>query len=204
MRRILPVVLMFSLVAAGCNRSALMGSMHAPAGDPSARPGPEATRAEPDLPEWLHVSPSRAYMRWQANPKGVHILDVRTPAEYFYVGHAPMARNIPVRLLVHKWDPTAKRPAMRPNPSFMAAVRKACRPGDTILVMSRAGGRGAEAVSLMRTAGFTDVHNITGGFEGVPRANCACPDVGKRTVNGWKNSSLAWTYDLKRELMYLP
>ena len=35
---------------------------------------------------------------WQADPEGVHILDVRTFEEYTFVGHLEMAKNIPLRL----------------------------------------------------------------------------------------------------------
>ena len=35
---------------------------------------------------------------WKADPERVHLIDVRTPEEYVFVGHAEMARNIPLAL----------------------------------------------------------------------------------------------------------
>ena len=46
----------------------------------------------------LYVTAREAYDMWQADPERVRILDVRTPEEYVFVGHAPMAWNIPVRV----------------------------------------------------------------------------------------------------------
>ena len=43
----------------------------------------------------LYVTPQEAYAMWQADPEGVHFLDVRTFEEYIFVGHIEMARNIP-------------------------------------------------------------------------------------------------------------
>ena len=33
---------------------------------------------------------------WEADPENVKILDVRTPEEYLFVGHPPMAWKIPL------------------------------------------------------------------------------------------------------------
>ncbi len=41
---------------------------------------------------------TEAYEKWKANPDHVTIVDVRTPEEYVYVGHAPMALNLPVKI----------------------------------------------------------------------------------------------------------
>ena len=41
---------------------------------------------------------------WKADPDGVTIIDVRTPEEYIFVGHAPMARNIPLVFIKYQWD----------------------------------------------------------------------------------------------------
>ena len=39
----------------------------------------------------LYVTAKEAYDMWQADPEGVKILDVRTPEEWVFTGHAPMA-----------------------------------------------------------------------------------------------------------------
>ena len=155
-------------------------------------------------PSGPSCTPTKAFQMWRADPDRVHILDVRTPAEYIFVGHAPMARNIPVKFLVHQWDPEAKEPVMRPNPNFIADVKKAYSPNETIAVMCKSGRRSAEAVKLMRAAGFANAVNIDGGFEGERDEDCGARGIGKLTKPGWKDSGLIWTYVLNPEVMYLP
>ena len=46
----------------------------------------------------FYVTAQEAYEMWKSNPGQVNILDVRTPEEYIFVGHAEMARNIPSSL----------------------------------------------------------------------------------------------------------
>ena len=38
---------------------------------------------------------------WRADPEGVKILDVRTPEEWVFTGHAPMTVNIPFAFLAY-------------------------------------------------------------------------------------------------------
>ena len=44
----------------------------------------------------LYVTAREAYEKWKAAPGRVTILDVRTPEEFMFVGHADMALNVPV------------------------------------------------------------------------------------------------------------
>ena len=53
---------------------------------------------------------AQAYEKWKADRQGIKILDVRTLGEYVYVGHAPMAYHIPLRLLSDKWDTSTITP----------------------------------------------------------------------------------------------
>ena len=46
----------------------------------------------------LYVTAKEAYDMWQADPEGVKILDVRTPEEWVFTGHPPMADAHPPRL----------------------------------------------------------------------------------------------------------
>lgn len=50
----------------------------------------------------LYVTASEAYARWLADPEGIFILDCRTPEEYVFVGHAPMAVNIPKKSMKYE------------------------------------------------------------------------------------------------------
>ena len=152
----------------------------------------------------LYVTAKQAYQQWKANPAGVKILDVRTPEEYIFVGHPAMAKNIPLLLVEYKWNASKTGPVMTFNEDFSAQVKEAFKPSDTILIICRSGGRSAKAVNMLSRAGFKRSFTVTDGFEGDKQRDPTSKDRGKRTVNGWKNSDIPWTYELKPELTYLP
>jgi rhodanese-related sulfurtransferase len=152
----------------------------------------------------LYVTAREAYEKWKTAPEKVTILDVRTPEEFMFVGHAGMAWNIPVAAQTYQWDADKKQFPMQPLPDFVSRVQKVARPDDTLLVMCRSGGRSAIAVNLLGRAGFTNVYNITDGMEGDMVKDPDSIFRGQRLVNGWKNSGLPWTYDAAPERMLLP
>lgn len=152
----------------------------------------------------LYVNAKQAWEKWSANPGKIHILDVRTPAEYIFIGHAPMAVNIPIRFLGDTLNPVTLKPLMPKNDHFIKDIGKKFKKNDTILVMCRSGSRSAAAVNIMAKEGFKHVYNIIDGFEGDALKNTDGYQNGKRIINGWKNSGAPWTYKLKRELAYLP
>jgi rhodanese-related sulfurtransferase len=152
----------------------------------------------------LYVTASEAYEKWKANPDKVKVLDVRTPDEYLFLGHAPMALNVPVAVQTFKWDAARKQFPMQPLPDFVDRARKIVSPQDTLLVMCRSGGRSAIAVDLLAKAGFKNVYNITEGFEGDTVKDAGSVFDGQHMVNGWRNSGLPWTYDVDPARMVLP
>ena len=152
----------------------------------------------------LYVTAKEAYDMWRADPEEVKILDVRTLAEYVFVGHAPMAYSIPAFFQTHRWDGKRKMFAMKPNPDFVTQVRKWAEAGDTILVTCRSGERGAMAVNLLADAGFTKVYNIVDGMEGGLVKDPENVFNGRRMKNGWENSGLPWTYEIDLERIWIP
>lgn len=152
----------------------------------------------------LYVTAREAYDQWKAAPDKVKIIDVRTPEEVMWVGHAPMAWKIPVVAVTYEWDADKKQFPMRPLPDFVARVQAVTTPDDTLMVMCRSGGRGAMAVNLLAEAGYKNVYNITDGMEGDPVTDPDSVFRGQRLVNGWKNSGLPWTYDIDPALLLLP
>ena len=152
----------------------------------------------------LYLTARQAYAKLQERPDAYRILDVRTPGEYVFVGHARDAYNIPIKFLETRWDPSGKRPGMRLNESFVSDVQSRFSKTDTIFVICRSGTRSALAVDLMARAGFEKLYSVTDGFEGDTRKDVSSPDHGKRIINGWKNSGAPWTYALDPEFMYLP
>lgn len=169
----------------------------------TASAGEQATKAE--LPKGkqttlgLYVTAAEAYDKWRAAPDSVKVLDVSTLEEYIFIGHAPMALNIPLMTQTHEWDADKGHFAMQPNPDFLTMVKAVASPADTILVMCRSGGRSAVAVNQLAEAGFEHVYNITDGMEGDTIKDSESVYFGKRLRNGWKNSGVPWTYKLEPE-----
>lgn len=107
-------------------------------------PGASAASAAA-LPETVDASTVRSF---QGNPDVV-ILDVREPYEY-EAGHIPGVKLIPLGEL----------------PNRLAEVPKD-RP---VIVTCRTGNRSAQAVNFLRQQGYTNVHNMSGGFVAWERA----------------------------------
>jgi rhodanese-related sulfurtransferase len=152
----------------------------------------------------LYLTAKEAFAKRHSSSEKVVILDVRTPEEYIFVGHAPMARNIPVKLFNQKLTAQIKRPVMEMNPAFVSEVKERYKVTETILIMCRSGARSAVAVNLLAEAGFKEVYNIIDGFEGDSVRDPQSYYNGKRVKNGWKNSGAPWTYNLDPNLMYQP
>ena len=150
----------------------------------------------------LYVTAREAFTRWHTDKAHIKILDVRTPGEYIFVGHAPMAANIPIRFLEPRINAVTNRPVMPLNESFVEDVRKRFKPADTLMVMCRSGGRSAAAVNMLAKAGYKKVYNIVDGFEGDALKLPESYNNGRRLVNGWKNSGAPWTYRLDPQLTY--
>ena len=156
----------------------------------------------------LYVTPREAYAMWQADPDGVHILDVRTFEEYVFGGHVEAAKNVP--LVFPSSTPKGRRcPAGRPgcsgdpNPDFVAqgagGVRS--RRHDPRHVRDRRPGR--DGGQRTRASGFTNVYNIVNGFEGDRVDDPGSVFHGKHMRNGWKNAGLPWGYDFHPDLMWV-
>ena len=150
----------------------------------------------------LYLTAAEAYETWKAAPDEVKVIDVRTPEEYAFVGHAEMAWNIPVAFVTYQRKDGKTEYGARPNPDFVAEVKKLAEPEDTLLLMCRSGGRSAMAVNQLGAAGFKNVYNITDGFEGDKVDDPGSVFFGKRMRNGWKNS-VPWTYGIDPEKLIL-
>ena len=152
----------------------------------------------------LYVTAKEAYEMWQADKSKIKILDVRTPEEYIFVGHAPMAHNIPIQIFNYKMAVRNKGPLMKANPNFINEVGQKFKPSDTILVICRSGNRSAAAVNAMASAGFKIAYSVTDGFEGDRVKDPSSSSYGKRSKNGWRNSGIPWTDKLNPELIWIP
>ncbi len=152
----------------------------------------------------LYLTAGAANENLAKSQSAIQLLDVRTPEEYMYVGHAPMAINIPVKLLKRQWHANLEESPLQLNGKFVSEVKKQLNENDIIYVICRSGVRSTLAVNLLAQAGFTNAYNIVDGFEGSKLKNTKSNRLGKRVVNGWKNATDNWGYELKPELMYRP
>ena len=109
-----------------------------------------------------------------------YLIDVRTIAEYVYVGHLETAFSVPIGF----WD--EKGITIIPNPGFEEDLKALFKPQDTLIFICRSGNRSGVAVERSIRVGFKDVFNIIDGFEGGKDRR------GRRTVNGWKIEGLPY------------
>lgn len=155
-------------------------------------------------PLGLYLTPKDAHAALQADASIVFV-DVRDPIEVAFVGHAEgMDGNIPVKLATHRFDAAEGDYVMEPNSGFVAQVealmaREGRGKADPVFVMCRSGGRSAAAARQLIQAGFTNVWNLVEGFEG-DRDKA----TGQRTLNGWRNAGLPWSYKLDAKIAWQP
>ena len=152
----------------------------------------------------LYLTSAEAYEKWKADPDNVTIVDVRSPEEYVFVGHPKMAWNIPSKLVAWESDGNQPRLTMKPNPRFVAEMKKRFKPEDTVLVICRSGVRSAAAVNLLAEAGFKAAYNIFDGVEGGKVGDPNSIFHGMRMKDGWKNAGLPWTYSADPAKMIFP
>lgn len=136
------------------------------------------------------------------------MVDVRTAAEVEYVGTTDAVdANISYMIDDYSaWDDKKSRFAMSPNSGFLTKISDALTKvgldkNSEIIVMCRSGDRSARAADLLSNAGYTKVYSVVDGFEGDMAKEG--DNKGKRTVNGWKNAGLPWSYNMTKNKMYM-
>lgn len=147
-----------------------------------------------------YLSAKEAHERIAVERAKVLFLDVRTMGELMFVGGAEEVDAVVPFAEIRQptvWDDKAGRLAMAPNPSFVPSVdaalaKKGLSKTDPVLVMCRSGDRSSRAVNTLAAAGYTDVWSVYDGFEGDVSKD------GRRSVNGWKNAGLPWSYTLDK------
>lgn len=148
------------------------------------------------------VTPSQALKMAKADAH-TFIVDVRTRPEYVLVGHPTMAHHIPVKFWTGKH--TTKGYGMAMNDSFAQDLKSHFDPKtDTLIFMCRSGARSCAAADSAAKAGWptNKIYNMLGGFEGDKIKNTDSAFDGKRTMGGWKNEGLPWTYKVDDKLAY--
>jgi rhodanese-related sulfurtransferase len=120
--------------------------------------------------------PAEAYELLQKAP-AAKLVDVRTRAEWDYVGRIPGAVEIEWELYPHG----------EPNPYFVEQLRKQIDPESLVMFICRSGNRSHHAAAAAAAAGYTQSYNVLEGFEGKKDANNR-----RNTVGGWRVAGLPW------------
>ena len=127
------------------------------------------------------VTPQDAYAAVTGPEAGV-LIDVRTRAEWTYVGIPVLPEG--VELLLVEWQ---GYPTGEVNQGFVEQLREAgVEEGRSLYFLCRSGVRSQAAAAAATAAGLGPAHNVLEGFEGPHDGE------GHRTVSGWKNAGLPW------------
>src|SRR4030067_489948 len=124
---------------------------------------------EMNLPYEGALLPDEAYEILQSAP-GAKLVDVRTRAEWDWVGRIPDAVEI-------EW---AIYPGMKPNPHFIAQLEQQIDKEALVLFICRSGVRSNNAAIAATQVGYSDCYNVLEGFEGDKDA-----DEHRNVLGGW-------------------
>ena len=139
------------------------------------RAGERAARL--GLPYAGAVTPREAFELLQNEP-GAKLVDVRTRAEWEWVGRVPDAVFI-------EWNTW---PGGTRNSAFeRALVEQVPDKGEPVLFICRSGGRSHHAAMVAEKLGYARAFNVLEGFEGDKD-----PSGHRATVGGWKVAGLPW------------
>ena len=128
------------------------------------------------LPYAGALTPAEAHELMQHH-SGAALVDVRTRAEWDWVGRVP--RAIEVEIMSY--------PGNRPNPSFIEELEKKVPKDALVMFLCRSGGRSHNAAGFATQAGYGNCYNVLEGFEGDR------DDSGQRNkTGGWRAAGLPW------------
>jgi rhodanese-related sulfurtransferase len=130
-----------------------------------------------DLPYFGAIVPAEAQVLLDDLP-GARLIDVRTRAEWDYVGRVPGS-------ILIEWT---TYPSGARNPAFLEQLRAAAAdPQAPVLFICRSGQRSDSAARAAAAAGYGMAFNVLEGFEGPRDAQ------GHRgTLGGWRKAGLPW------------
>jgi len=170
--------------------------------------GDAPTNKKKLTPQGKYLTPKEAYEMKTKEGDKVLFVDVRTPEELYFVGYPTVVdKNIPLAYIDYSKFKKNKKGevvkfASKKNEKFMeqfeATVKeKNLDKNAPIIVMCRSGKRAAKAAKMLDKAGYKNVYNLDQGFEGDKDKNK------HRTVNGWKNANLPYTYKVNDKVFIL-
>ncbi len=121
--------------------------------------------------------PAEAHVLMRQVP-GAKLVDVRTQAEWEYVGHIPESVFI-------EWNtfPSGER-----NPHFVEQLHaKVAKTEAPVMFLCRSGARSHQAAIAATQVGYPNSYNVLEGFEGDKDAHGH-----RNSVGGWRAAGLPW------------
>lgn len=152
-----------------------------------------------------------------------YLIDVRTRAEYQFVGHPINAHLFPYMFMTDRFQKKNGEVGYKfseRNKAFVQEISKVFKKTDNLLILSRDGTRSALAAKELVKAGFKKIYDVEDGFEGLrfptfkdSNKNKFYRQLAKRNQihgfdkrrhYGWQWWGLPWTYDMVRKFIYPP
>lgn len=130
-----------------------------------------------DVPYAGALEPAEAWALLQ-HDAAARLVDVRSRAEWEYVGRVPGALEI-------EWK---SWPGMVPNAAFLDTLAGKVDQAAPLLFLCRSGGRSHDAAVAATAAGFGACYNVLEGFEGDRDENAH-----RNTIGGWRAAGLPWS-----------
>ena len=126
-------------------------------------------------------NPSACYQKLKEDETCL-LIDCRAEIEWQLTGTADLS-EIHKKTLLVEWTNLANQR----NPEFINEISSYISKDTPLIIMCRIGGRSAAAGNALIEAGFSDVTNMSEGFEG--RAD----EKGQRnSFEGWRARGLPW------------
>lgn len=136
----------------------------------------QARARELQLPYAGAFTPQEAWEVLQQSP-GARLVDVRTKAEWDWVGRVPGSIEI-------EWQ---SYPGSVPNAHFVDQLKKEVPTESLVMFMCRSGARSNNAARAASEAGYASSYNVLEGFEGDKDGSNH-----RNSVNGWRKAGLPW------------
>ncbi|MBW1680270.1 MAG: hypothetical protein JRF59_02835 [Deltaproteobacteria bacterium] len=172
--------------------------------------------------EAKHILSIEAYDMLNTVPE-TYLIDVRTRAEYQFVGHPIGAHLFPYQFFTRRFGKAGEAHAYLlsgKNKDFVAEISKVFKKTDNLLLICRDGRRSALAAKELIEAGFKNVYDVVDGFEGPPFPNFQDSNrhkfyrqlakrnkvygFNKRRRYGWQWWGLPWSYEINPKYVYPP
>lgn len=152
-----------------------------------------------------------------------YLIDVRTRAEYQFVGHPFKAYLFPHLFFTNVFSKKNEKNSYRmgrKNKNFLKEISKVFKKTDNLLIMDRDGARSVHAAKELKAAGFKNLFDVWDGFEGPLFPTFEDDNQHKyyrqlakrnkiygfkhRRHNGWQWWGLPWTYEINPKYIYPP